>query len=186
MQVYILSLLVLCNDTSWNLWLGNCQWKSLPQELLQVQPWRVCDKLIQLHSAWRPTLLQAPPHSTHQGKRQLQPARGWQQVLLLILQLWCLDMLIWRMHFYWYLIDFLLWFFFVTFILIFWCESGWDEADGKDCIFAYGELFAWVWSLFECHWFWTKSNLSGDLIFFAVIVITTVKLESKNKTKVIL
>lgn len=115
MQVYILSLLVLCNDTSWNLWLGNCQWKSLPQELLQVQPWRVCDKLIQLHSAWRPTLLQAPPHSTHQGKRQLQPARGWQQVLLLILQLWCLDMLIWRMHFYWYLIDFLLWFFFCHF-----------------------------------------------------------------------
>lgn len=86
MQVHMLFSLVLCNDTWWNLWLGNCQWKSLPQKLLQVQSWRVCDKLIQLHSTWRPTLLQAPPHSTYQGKRQLQPARGWQQVLLLILQ----------------------------------------------------------------------------------------------------
>ena len=42
-----------------------------------MHPWRVCNQPIQLHCTRGPTLLQASPHPTHQGKRQLKPAWGW-------------------------------------------------------------------------------------------------------------
>lgn len=56
--------------------IGLSEWNCIPQELFQVHIWRLYHKPIQLHCTWGKTLLQAPPHPTGQGERQLQPARG--------------------------------------------------------------------------------------------------------------
>lgn len=45
----------------------------VPQELLQVQPRGLHDKPVQLHRARGEAILQAPPHSTHQGEGEPQP-----------------------------------------------------------------------------------------------------------------
>ena len=54
---------------------GYGEWNCIPQELFQMQPWRMCDQPIQLHCTRGQTLLQTPPHPTDKRERQLKPAR---------------------------------------------------------------------------------------------------------------
>lgn len=69
-----------CSSTDWLIICissqGYREWNGIPQELFQMQPWRVHNKPFQLHCTWGPALLQTPPHPTDKGERQLKPARG--------------------------------------------------------------------------------------------------------------